>query len=124
MITSPQPDAVETVIDESAAVTEQGYTLTRIHRTPSGHTVRVRVARDHYARQSLAVAEVLSTGLTWTQLVDAPASTWHATTQGHAANGEVAAAALHEVATDLYRRAVAVLPCDPNAFYPAAGGLR
>jgi len=59
------------LIDESFGPTGRGYQLTRVHRL-GRHTVRVRVTRDFYQFQSLAVAEVLTPALTWTPLAGQP----------------------------------------------------
>lgn len=92
------------LLDESSGATAQGWSLTRIYRV-GGDTVRIRVVRDHYEHQSLALAEVLSTDRTWTHLLSAPPSRWHQS---------VRAAELHTVADELLGRAVNVLGGEPR----------
>lgn len=51
--------------------------MERIVQTPLGHKVRMVVHRDFHELQSYACVEVLSGELTWTELAQADASTWH-----------------------------------------------
>ncbi|MCZ7478870.1 hypothetical protein [Micromonospora sp. WMMC273] len=53
------------------------YSYTRVCRMPEGFTVRVRIKRDSYKTQSFAVVEVLTPGLTWTDLASEDASVWY-----------------------------------------------
>jgi hypothetical protein len=110
MTTTTTAQAAQTpgVIDEAAGVTGQGYTLTRVYRHGS-LKIRVRVVRDSYQRQSHAAAEVLSTLLTWTQLVDDPPCNWHGDTGYAAATPADAVRELAGVADALARRAATVL---------------
>jgi hypothetical protein len=93
------------------AAGEGTYSLTQVHRTPGGHTVRVRVHRDYYSQQSHAVAEVFSTERTWTQLATTPAGQWHPGTPLR----DPAASHLQPVADDLLDRAQLILPATQNA---------
>lgn len=100
--------ATPTGIDQATGTTGQGYTLTRAYQA-GNFKIRVRVVRDGYARQSYAVAEVLSALLTWTELATNPASNWHGST-GHAAtHPDTIVAELGGLADELARRAVAIL---------------
>lgn len=98
------------LLDESAAVVPNGYRLTRVHRTEAGHTVRIRVVRDHYPVQSLAVAEVLNARLEWTELADSSSSVWHRETPAKVDTKLQAALVLDDLAIALLERAVAILP--------------
>ncbi len=76
MRTTKTDPAAFDAIDVTFGGTGQGYAFTRIHRI-AGHTVRIRVRRDTYVDQSVAVAEVLTPGMTWTDLVAEPPNNWH-----------------------------------------------
>lgn len=84
------------------------YELTRVHHT-DGYVLRVRVYRDSYAKQSTAVAEVLTPLFTWTIIASSPGHSWHRTTPTTAAN----AGTLIPVADELLRRARRILPVPP-----------
>lgn len=92
------------LVDEVAAAVPHGHQLTRVHRL-GGHTVRVRVHRDHYSRNSSATAAVLTPDLTWTELCTDPPSRWHDNTAPVASVDPDLAA----VADALLHRAAAVL---------------
>jgi hypothetical protein len=56
--------------------------------------VRVRVHRDSYARQSWALAEVLTPALTWTEIAVELSGNWHGTdSTGQVADKLIARAA-------------------------------
>ena len=84
-------------LDESAT---QHTSLTRIVRV-QGQKIRVRIRRDHYQQQSHAVAEVLSTELTWTHLLSEPTNGWWQSTRD--------ARGFSNLADELVERAVRVL---------------
>jgi hypothetical protein len=92
------------IIDDSFAVTRQGYQLTRFYLA-DGRILRVRVYRDTYQLQSWASAQVLTPVLTWTDLTDAPAARWHPATPTTAPDE----APLAPVADALADRATALL---------------
>lgn len=106
-------NTVPELVDQATGVTGQGYTLTRVHRIGTD-TVRVRVERDSYTRQSFAVAEALSALLTWTELAADPPGNWHHTTPRSAGNGVEVVGALGEIAGALLRRAAAILARPPE----------
>jgi hypothetical protein len=56
----------------------QSTVLQLTAKTSTGHVVRASIVLDSYARQSSAVAEVLTPALTWTKLVEIMPSEWHA----------------------------------------------
>lgn len=68
-------------------------------------TVRVRIKRDHYAHQSFAVAEVLTSDRTWTNVLDEPTDHWHDSSGVPATSESV----LLMVAEQLAERAASVL---------------
>lgn len=102
------------LIDQTATgLREQTRTLTRIFRADTGRgdgswLIRVTVHKDDHERQSHAAAEVLSDLRTWTTLVTAPASSWHADTPA-TYSAIVTTAALGPVADKLAARAERVL---------------
>ncbi len=65
--------ADQSIADQGAS----GYTANYVYKLAAGHTVRVRIHRDSYARQSFARVEVLTPALTWTELATAPVDEWH-----------------------------------------------
>jgi hypothetical protein len=101
------------VTDTRFTLTDHGYDLTRICKLDSGHTVRVRVRRNFYKQQSYAVAEVLSTELTWTNLLSESPESWYPNsphvTPAFTRDRGKAEALLNRLATDLFARAAAVL---------------
>jgi hypothetical protein len=96
------------VIDQTAGATHQGYRLDRVYRLGE-HTVRVRIERDTYDRQSCAVAEVLNDRLTWTNLVTALPSAWHGATPYRAADVDDIVLAVGSLSDELIARASVVL---------------
>jgi hypothetical protein len=56
-------------------ILERVYVLRRPNHVPL--RIRVRVHRNFYADQSLAIAEVLTAALEWTEIAISPPSTWH-----------------------------------------------
>jgi hypothetical protein len=95
------------VVDSTFDSQDGKYSLTEVHHAGSGqcrHTIRVRVQRDHYERQSVACAEVLTPELTWTVLVTTPAGDWYPATPFRGVP-----ATLVLVAADLVERAERVL---------------
>lgn len=102
--------------DETAGATKDRYHYTRVVET-AGHVVRVRIVRDYYAHQSLAVAEALADNLTWTRLAeDAPGNWW--TTTPTPSVGTHAAAALGPIAQRLIHRAADILAPPPTTLPP------
>ena len=95
-------------VDESFGTTGQGYHLTRIHHV-GNHTLRVDIHRDSYARQSHAVAELLTPALTWTLLASEPPSGWHETSPSPYGTPPPTAGALYPLAERLLRRATTIL---------------
>jgi hypothetical protein len=94
---------------DTAGATSNHYHFTRVVET-GGRTVRVRIERNVDRDQSLAVAEVLNTHLTWTNLADdAQGNWWHTTPTPHP---HVDAAALLGPLADrlLYRAAQILAP--------------
>lgn len=89
------------------------YELTRVHHT-DGYVLRVRVYRDSYAKQSTAVAEVLTPLFTWTIIASSPGHSWHRTTPTTAPD----AAPLIPVADEVLQRARRILPVPPPAATP------
>jgi len=96
------------IVDETFALTGQGYRLTRVHHLGE-HTLRVRVNRDGYEEQSHAVVEVLTPALTWTQLAAEPTPTWYQATPGRHARPTPDATALSAVADRLLDRGRRIL---------------
>ncbi|MBB5110471.1 hypothetical protein FHU28_000310 [Micromonospora echinospora] len=84
------------------------YELTRVHHT-DGYVLRVQVYRDSYAKQSTAVAEVLTPLFTWTIIASSPGHSWHRTTPTTAPN----AGTLIPVADEVLQRARRILPVPP-----------
>ena len=82
-------------------VARSSYYFTAVYRVVP-HTVRIRLRSAAVRRESLAVAEVLSLGLTWTVLVDAEPP--------ERKRGEVDPAAVAALAEGLVARAAAILP--------------
>lgn len=80
--------------------TNGGPDVTTLHHC-GPHTIRVRVARDTYERQSHATASILTPELTWTALCHEPTATWFATTRD--------LVDLLALATDLRQRACRIL---------------
>jgi hypothetical protein len=106
--------AVFTVRDETAGVTTIRYHYTRVVET-AGRIVRARVERDRFDT-SLAVAEVLTDQLTWTQLAkDDPSNWWYATPVARHVTDP--ATVLGPLADRLLHRAAAILtpPSTPRA---------
>ena len=91
-------------VDDSFAPERDGYTLTRIHHL-HGHVIRIRIRRNCQSAESWAVADVLTPGLTWTQLAASPPATWHHKTPAES----VTPAALNPIATALLTRALTIL---------------
>jgi hypothetical protein len=103
-------------LDESAGATENRYHYTRVVQI-AGRTVRTRIQRDYYVRQSFAVVEVLANDMTWTHLADDAPGNWHATTP--TPNPTVhAATELSELADQLAHRAAEILAPPPNTPSP------
>jgi hypothetical protein len=101
------------LVDETFHTSRYGcYELTRAYHV-DGHVLRVRVYRDFYARQSYAVAEILTPQHTWTVVATAPGTQWHHTTPSITPD----ASPLTPVADDLLRRASRILTPPPS---PAA----
>ncbi len=94
-----------TVVDRSFRQHSGGYDLSEIRRTGSGHRLRVRIRRDAYQRQSYALVEVLTPGLTWTNLAAEPASAWHPATPYRSTTPTP----LESLAERLFQRAVVIL---------------
>ncbi|RLK24713.1 hypothetical protein DER29_2644 [Micromonospora sp. M71_S20] len=94
-----------TVVDRSFGAHSAGYDLSEIRRTDDGHRLRVRIRRDSYQRQSYALVEVLTPGLTWTNLADEPASAWHPATPYRSPTPTP----LESFAERLFQRAVVIL---------------
>ncbi|MEU9505338.1 hypothetical protein AB0D32_03515 [Micromonospora sp. NPDC048170] len=94
-----------TLVDRSFAAHNAGYDLSEIRRTDDGHRLRARIHRDSYQRQSYALVEVLTPGLTWTNLADEPASTWHPATPSRSTTPTP----LESLAERLFHRAVVIL---------------
>ncbi|MFF0172905.1 hypothetical protein [Micromonospora profundi] len=93
------------IVDEVFHQSGHGtYELTRVHHS-DGYVLRVRVYRDSYAKQSTAVAEVLTPLLTWTIIASSPGGGWHRTTPD--------AAPLIPVADEVLQRARRILPVPP-----------
>ncbi|MEV7984346.1 hypothetical protein [Micromonospora sp. NPDC085948] len=84
------------------------YELTRVHHT-DGYVPRVRVYRDSYAKQSTAVAEVLTPLVTWTIIASSPGHGWHRTTPTTSPD----ATPLIPVADEVLQRARRILPMPP-----------
>ena len=99
------------MIDSTFEVRTNGYSLTEVSKTDSGHTIRVSVIRDFYDHQSSAAVYVLTPALAWTQLVSAPASDWFADTLTRSPIREASdlRACLEPIAHDLATRAAAIL---------------
>jgi hypothetical protein len=68
------------VINVNAGTRNNGQStvLQLTAKVNSGHVVRASIVMDSYAKQSSAVAEVLTPALTWTKLVEIMPSEWHA----------------------------------------------
>lgn len=97
------------IVDEVFHLGGSGsYELTRVHHS-DGYVLRVRVYWDSYAKQSTAVAEVLTPLFTWTIIASSPGHSWHRTTPTTAAN----AGPLIPVADEVLQRARRILPVPP-----------
>jgi hypothetical protein len=105
---------IDSTFDTSGGAT---YTLTEIHHTDTGHTLRVRVRRDFYRHQSHAAADVLTPDLTWTTLAATPAPDWHPATP----HRDATPAALQPIADALTARARRILANTPT---PTRAGSR
>lgn len=92
------------IIDEQFHRGKQSYRVHQI-RHLDGHILRIRVERDHYAFQSHAVVEVLTSRLDWTPLTFTTPATWHGRTPIDATS----AAGLLPIADDLAERARRIL---------------
>ena len=93
------------IIDESFGYDGYSYELIRLYLA-EGRIVRVRVRRHADQQQSLAVADVLTPVLTWTELAEAPASSWHEATPPRRA---ATAGVLAPIADRLLTRAAVIL---------------
>lgn len=69
------------LIDETASIDTQGFTLVRIARLTMDddriYKVRMSVHYESYQTQSYARVEVLNESLQWTYLVEEPVRNWH-----------------------------------------------
>lgn len=94
--------------DERSNTYSDGYTYTRIvHTQPAGHVIRTKVRRDSRIENSYAVAEVLNSLNTWTDLIEEPVDVWRDETPTHSpAPWRV----LGQLADALVERATNVLP--------------
>ncbi|WP_435204968.1 hypothetical protein [Micromonospora sp. bgisy143] len=94
------------IVDE---VFQQGghgnYELARVQHA-DGYVLRVRVHRDSYAKQSTAVAEVLTPLLTWTIIASSPGGDWHRKTPATSSD----TTPLIPVADEVLQRARRILP--------------
>lgn len=69
------------LLHESAGTVANGYELHHTYRLPEcGQVVRVRVRRHFYMHESYAVAEALTAGMEWTELVRSHPEQWRAGT--------------------------------------------
>jgi hypothetical protein len=106
-----EPDRLA-VVDTQPGTYSQGYTYTLVAKTrDEQHTVRARIRVDFYARQSYAIAEVLSSQRTWTNLVDLPPSEWtdDLPSSVQVKTSHQARQNLSALAVELVYRAVAIL---------------
>ncbi|WP_051400200.1 hypothetical protein [Haloechinothrix halophila] len=62
-------------LDECADADRHRYSYDRIVKIGE-RRVRIRVRRDFYPQQSVAVAEVLADSMTWTHLATEPTAAW------------------------------------------------
>jgi hypothetical protein len=90
------------------------YELTRVHHI-DGYVLRIRVYRDSYAKQSTAVAEVLTPLFTWTIIASSPGHSWHHSTPTTPPD----ATPLTPIADDLLQRARRILPVPPPFTAPS-----
>lgn len=107
-------DARAAVLDESFGTDSQHWELRTVYQVRDRYRVRVRIQVGAYPQQSYAVAEVLTPGMTWSELVAAPTSMWFGDSPNYRAgrgdsSGPVTAYA-RLLAADLVVRAAAVLP--------------
>ena len=66
------------LIDQTSGTHGQADILEQVYQVGSVK-VRIRVHRDSYARQSYALAEVLTPALTWTEIAKELSGNWHGT---------------------------------------------
>jgi hypothetical protein len=96
------------IVEEAFDIADQTYHLTRVHHI-GDVTLRVRVHRDAYERQSHAVVEVLTPALTWTPLAAEPTGGWYDASPSSYARPRPGASALYPVADRLLQRARTIL---------------
>lgn len=108
------------IVDERLTSGPGGYTLTQVRHT-AGHTLRVRIRRDHYSDRSYALVEVLTPGLTWTVLAGESATAWHALLPAAAA-AALTTGHLQVLANQLIHRAVTILTPPGPPTTPDRGG--
>lgn len=105
------------MIDDDFDADSRTYTLTRTYQISGQisdrtmmHVVRIRVARNSYANQSSATADVLTADLTWTRIASAaPAGWWASTPLPGNPSRPPSAESLAPVAAALLARAIAIL---------------
>jgi hypothetical protein len=97
------------LIDASFEIGSQDRQLVHVYKDDRNNKIRVRIRRDSYPKQSWALAEVLTPGLTWTGLVSEPVDTWHDRTNLPANQSRLLLPMLEEIADSLAQRAVTVL---------------
>ncbi|GGN23826.1 hypothetical protein GCM10011609_76910 [Lentzea pudingi] len=104
MTTSFQPVTVDEDFDVNSG---SSYSYTRtVHLGP--YTVQMRVQRSIRPHDSWAVAEILSADLTWTALAHTHSDRWFEhTTEPYGVNAKDE---LNEIADDLIRRVIAIIP--------------
>lgn len=98
------------LIDQSIAdYGTNGYAATYVYKI-GADTLRVRIRRDPYIRQSHAVVELLNALRTWTDLASAPADEWHAAVPARIGNHRHAVThCMDEIALELVDRAALIL---------------
>jgi hypothetical protein len=127
-MTETTPNHVATIVDQHVGYSREGYRYDLVALDGAGRKIRVRVLYSSLVENSDAVAEVLATNVTWTELAVESASNWHSSIPDREwdgdlseglrtatlppeqhPNGPAIVAALHGVADRLLGRALDIL---------------
>lgn len=80
-MTNPRPTGPYLPVVRDYGETQNGTILTRVYRSKSGKSVRVRIKRDFYQHQSYANVSLLTDNGSWTELIGFSPSTWQDNTK-------------------------------------------